>query len=258
MEEIWRDIEGYEGYQVSNLGNVKNLGSKWHPGEHLMSKHLNNKNCYLYSDLSKNGKKKTLPVHRLVAKAFPEICGEWFEGCEIDHIDTVRDNNIVTNLRVCTRKENNNNPLTKTHMSESRKGVPNNSASKLLSKPLSAYRYPSKEFVGSYQNARVASEEFGISTNGINKCCNGKVFVIKGLIFLYNTVSDVDNTLNERIEKCGKKQVMQFTLDGEYIKTFDSITDAAIHLRLTDWTNITRCCKGERKKAYNYIWKYVN
>lgn len=29
MEEIWRDIESYNGiYQISNLGNIKSLGRK--------------------------------------------------------------------------------------------------------------------------------------------------------------------------------------------------------------------------------------
>lgn len=56
--------------------------------------------------------------YRLIAKAFPEICGEWFDGCEVDHLDTNRENNSAFNLRVCTSKENHNNPLTKIHIKE--------------------------------------------------------------------------------------------------------------------------------------------
>ena len=44
-------------------------------------------------------------VHREVAKAFPEICGEWFEGCEVHHIDCDPLNNEAKNLIVCTKAE---------------------------------------------------------------------------------------------------------------------------------------------------------
>ena len=51
-------------------------------------------------------------VSRLVAKAYPEICGEWFEGCEVDHINGIRDDNRAVNLKVCTHLDNIRNPLT--------------------------------------------------------------------------------------------------------------------------------------------------
>lgn len=54
-------------------------------------------------------------IYITIAKLFPEICGKWYEGCEVDHIDTNRFNNRADNLRVCTAKENMNNPLTKEH-----------------------------------------------------------------------------------------------------------------------------------------------
>lgn len=44
-------------------------------------------------------------VHQEVAKAFPEICGEWFEGCEVHHKDGNTENNEATNLIVCTKEQ---------------------------------------------------------------------------------------------------------------------------------------------------------
>lgn len=116
MEEIWRDIENFEGqYQISNFGNIRQLHHfmKWANG------HIKEYSEELYDKIGSNGNylNVRLPghreyIHRVVAKAFPEICGEWFDSCEIDHIDTNKLNNRADNLRVCTRKENMNNPLT--------------------------------------------------------------------------------------------------------------------------------------------------
>lgn len=52
------------------------------------------------------------------------------------------------------------------------------------------------------------------------------------------------------------KQVVQLTLDGEYIKTFPSINAAAKSLNKL-MGNIQQCCKGKRNFAYGYKWKYL-
>lgn len=61
-------------------------------------------------------KSKTVLVHRLVWETFN---GEIPDGYEIDHIDTNKENNELKNIRVCTSKENQNNPITLIHRSES-------------------------------------------------------------------------------------------------------------------------------------------
>lgn len=49
--------------------------------------------------------------------------------------------------------------------------------------------------------------------------------------------------------------VLQYSLDGELIKEWNCIKDAADSVNGVN-SNIVKVCKGERKKAYNYIWKY--
>ena len=128
--EEWRSIDGYEGlYEVSNLGRVRSLdklvifgsGSvKFMKGRVL--KPTKDGGGYLKVTLSKDGKQTTFKLQTLVAKTFDEICGEYNDGLEIDHIDTNPLNNCAVNLRWCTHKDNINNPLTLQHKSDSRKG----------------------------------------------------------------------------------------------------------------------------------------
>ena len=55
------------------------------------------------------------------------------------------------------------------------------------------------------------------------------------------------------------KKVSAFTLDGEFIKTFDSITGAAVELRLpqSGRSHISDCCLGKRKSCGGYKWAYA-
>lgn len=111
MKEIWRDVLGYEGlYQVSNLGRVKRVTSGRILKENVR---FSNDGKYkrTYVSLSKNCVETMYYIHKLVAYAFPEICGEWFEGAEIDHIDGDAANNNATNLRWVTHTTNMNNPI---------------------------------------------------------------------------------------------------------------------------------------------------
>ena len=52
-----------------------------------------------------------------------------------------------------------------------------------------------------------------------------------------------------------KKKVRQYTLDGKYIKEWDSLTDIQNELGFCR-SNISKCCKGEYKQANNFIWKF--
>lgn len=112
IEEIWKDIFGYEGYyQVSNLGNVKSLDRYINRGHtvqfrksRLCKKYLTT-DGYYQAKLCKDGICKRYSIHRLVLQAFTE-CRNYSDGWEINHIDTDRTNNRLDNLEWVTHKEN--------------------------------------------------------------------------------------------------------------------------------------------------------
>ena len=50
------------------------------------------------------------------------------------------------------------------------------------------------------------------------------------------------------------KTVIQYDLQGNYIKTWDSIKEAKKQLNISN--HISECCKGKRKTAGGFVWKY--
>lgn len=101
MKERWKAIKDYEeNYLVSSFGNVINVktGKLLKPAVHHKG--------YLLVQLCKEGIKKNMRIHRLVAIAFlsnPENLPE------VDHKDTDRKNNKLENLRWVTGSENTRN-----------------------------------------------------------------------------------------------------------------------------------------------------
>lgn len=126
--EIWKPIKDYEGlYEVSNMGNVRSVDRYVMFGDRCCflkgkpKKASPDSDGYLITRLSKNGQGKNYLVHRLVAEAFiPNPNDLPF----IDHINTIRDDNRVENLRWCSQKENCNNPLTREHLTYQKKNKP--------------------------------------------------------------------------------------------------------------------------------------
>lgn len=113
MEEIWKNVEGYEGvYEVSNLGRVRSVDryvlmidgrKQFKEGKMLAQIKRRKGQNYLSVGLWKNNKLKTCLVHRLVAKAFiPNVTNKHF----INHKDENPENNCASNLEWCTALEN--------------------------------------------------------------------------------------------------------------------------------------------------------
>ncbi|WNT43895.1 HNH homing endonuclease [Lactococcus phage PMBT68] len=104
MEEIWKDIVGYEGlYLISNLGRVKSIPRIDPRGHQRNGKMLTPEliKGYYRVRLSKNGVKTKLLVHRLVLINFTHD-----SELQVNHKDENRLNNCLDNLEWMTTKEN--------------------------------------------------------------------------------------------------------------------------------------------------------
>ena len=109
MNEIWKDIPGYEGiYEVSNKGRVRSkqrlaLGKNncYRKLPEKILKERINKNGYNRVALYKNGIVKNKLVHRLVLEAFSGKSDKI-----VNHINGKKTDNRIQNLEYCTYKEN--------------------------------------------------------------------------------------------------------------------------------------------------------
>lgn len=193
MEEIWKDIKGYEGiYQISSLGRVKSI-DRWVNYTNDNLKHIkerilkigNNLKGYYHVVLSKNGKHKTMTIHHLVAQAF--IPNPDKLPC-INHKDEDKSNNIVwvnedgsidydkSNLEWCTYEYNNNYGDRTKKMVTSCTNHPKRSKSVLAIKNCKICLYfPS---LGE-------AERNGFSKIHISECCCGKYKQHKGYRWMW-------------------------------------------------------------------------
>lgn len=104
IKEIWKPIEGYPDYEVSNLGRIKSLNYN-RTGKEKIMKLQSGKNGYQIIHLCKNGIHYNFKIHRLVALAFLPNPNNL--PC-INHINENKTDNRVENLEWCTHKYNMN------------------------------------------------------------------------------------------------------------------------------------------------------
>ena len=167
MEEIWENIEGFEGiYQVSNLGKVKSL--KFGKEKYLSI--TKSSIGYLNTKLQLNKKNKSFLVHRLVAETF--IKNEFNKPC-VNHINGIKTDNRIENLEWCTHKENTEHSL----KNDLRKTGCNHKQSKLSLKDIEYIRKNYKEKDKKNGGYKLA-EMFGVSRNCISNVVKNKTYRI--------------------------------------------------------------------------------
>lgn len=190
MEEIWKDIVGFEGlYQVSSLGRIRSV-DRVRKGKKCSTVPLKGKIIKPYVTIKNNYAKIRVTLYKdckqykyfvsvLVAKTFSDICGEWFEGCEVHHKDRNPYNNSPFNIVVLShqdhlkqhteRKKNKDNPLYGTHLSQETK----QKISLTKSKPIYQLDLQGK-IVKEWQSCTECEKINNYHRAAINRCCRGK------------------------------------------------------------------------------------
>lgn len=190
--EEWRDVVGFEGfYKISNLGRIVALERKvigrWDKPRTQFAKLLKlkpNKYGYiritLHDDHLKAGKRNSVTkgVHKIVLEAFSENPNNY---PSIDHINCDKTDNRLENLKWCSCKENSNNPITKTHMSESAKQ--RCAEGRLHKEAVVRVSLDGTEVVH-YETITNAAKE-GFTGPSITKVCKGKLNQHKGYHWFY-------------------------------------------------------------------------
>ena len=187
FNEVWKPIKGYEGlYEVSNLGNVRSvdrhvmLGNQYCLLNGKPIKPFPNSTGYLRVGLSKNSKDKKYLIHRLVAEAF--IPNPNNLPC-IDHINTIRDDNKVENLRWCDTAGNLANPITrKKHLEGLRRSLSERIEKANITRAANIAKRPYDYIMGvgrngeplHFRSINEASEYLGIGYKILNSIMNGR------------------------------------------------------------------------------------
>lgn len=239
MEELWKEIQGYNGrYFVSNQGRVKRIYEKSKKENYMIAS--KNEKGYCRVRLSYNYKSNLKSLHRLVAEAFiPNIENK----PEIDHINGNREDNRAENLRWVTHSENMNNPLTKKKMKEY---SPTEETRKKCSKALKGrvFSEEHKRKIGTANKGKVASEE---TRRKISKGNKGK-FVS-------------EETRKKLSENCKSKHGFKSGTEKKVIcietqKIYESLTEAEKDCPVTA-SCISHCCRGKIKTAGGYHWEFI-
>jgi len=109
MHEIWKPMNLWPGYEVSDMGRIKSLertmirsnGRRHTTPERILKASLDTKG-YLQFHPYRDGKRFHVPVHREVFSAFYRLR---MADEDIHHRDHDKTNNRVENLQACTRTE---------------------------------------------------------------------------------------------------------------------------------------------------------
>lgn len=176
---MWNSIE-YKGFPfiVCDDGTVKIAertityadGRTYTYPERVVRKNLDRAGYEVFS-ISAAQPRRTVnfKVHQLVALAFPDICGDWFEGAVVNHKDENKGNNRADNLEWVTDNYNRNygTGILRARQKKFNKG------SKMMPEKAVVQMTKDGEVIREYPSIREATRETGIEHSCISRCCSG-------------------------------------------------------------------------------------
>lgn len=171
--EIWKDIEGFDGYQISNEGKIKSLNYNKTKKEKILKS--GKASGYLRVQLWNGGKPVMKLVHRLVAEAFLENPNNL---PQVNHKDEDKTNNCVENLEWCDSKYNMNYGTRNQKIAEKQLNHPTKS------KRVDQIDPQTGEVIHQWESTKEASRN-GYDHGAVSHCARGLQKEHKGYIWKY-------------------------------------------------------------------------
>lgn len=262
--EVWKDIIDYEGwYQVSNMGRIKSL-DRWIeyapriPGGKKSIRFQKGTiikasiyGQYLICHLKKNNKSKAIKFHRLVCSTFHP---NPHNLPEVNHINELKSDNRADNLEWCTRLYNSKWGTARLRSSLNNKNHPNKS------KPVYQYSMRGK-LLFKYPSIKEATRQTGIKeSNIVSVCIGGKSLSAGGFLWSFSSnVDEIQRILKRKTINRPRKgrTVNQYTLDGQFVASYVSASEASRQTGICKITIINVCNHvGYQKTAGGFKWKF--
>lgn len=125
-------------------------------------------------------------------------------------------------------------------------------------KHVSIFQYSlSGEFIAGFETVADAGRAIGKPTQDISKCLVGKYKSAYSYIWIYADSKNIQDIIQKKISPPkSHKRIEQYSMDGKYIQTFDSIVSAKRALG-KNRIRISECAQGLYESAGGYKWKYA-
>lgn len=122
-------------------------------------------------------------------------------------------------------------------------------------------------YIATYNGVRAASKNTQSNPSAITQVCKNNKKTTNGFIWKYLNdpifnkypigTKDLENYIGISKDRLYSKSIYQYSLDGELIKKWDSAVEVSHSLGF-NLSYIHKACKGYKRHAYKYIWKYCD
>ena len=116
------------------------------------------------------------------------------------------------------------------------------------------------DFIAEYPSIIEAERQTGINNASISKNALEKTKHVRGYIFV---LKDAIDTISQRLveyetyKPIKREKIIQLTLEGEFVAEWPSSAEAGRQLNIS-YKNINAVCRGVRRSAGGYLWKYIS
>jgi len=219
--EEWKHVPGLVNIYVSNKSRIaKRIDSKITT---LYDKHIHNDYFYVYFD------SKEFKVADLVARAWIDNPNDY---PIVDHINEIKSDDSVTNLRWCTQSQNVTFAI---GVAVIRIDVDGNEIE--------------------FSSISNAAESIQSNPSDIAQCCNGTRKTCKAFCFKYKLSKSEQRIQSKR--KRSTDPVYMLDENKQIIKKFESLSSAEVETKVSK-QSITKCCEESNRTAGGYNWQWVN